>query len=776
MNRRILLEIGAFASAVLFLCPMPAEGRSKLTLRDRQGIDLMQRDLRNGRATRAQAEQSVVMFITVASGTSEADIEYPGVEIVDHIGDAFIVELPMSAVDSFLSNDKIIAAQFDHCDKPDMFYARMARNANVNNAQTDPEKTLGHPYLGKGVVCGVFDIGFDVNHVDFLDNADRSKTRVKKLVVFKGSSSNPEIDTEDDAEIKSFTTDKNDAKHGTHVLGIMAGSYYGPGDWNDIDFGPDSVRYGLVTGSLPGHNPDGTKPVPYYGVAPQADIAICGNRTGLYGGAQIVGARRIIEYAKKVGKPCVINYSLGSQWGPRDGSHPDDIILSNLAKEAIICKSAGNDGSCNDYFSEYFTDPSGSVATLLRFPPNDENKTAELEFWLNDSRSVKIDLIAYGSYYDPEEYDDVTKEFVLGSFDGPIVDGEGNPTTLSFTPNDLTGDLAGVFEGRVNISAEVMAQNNRYCIEVSFDNGFKVKNAKIDGNVMSIQFGLRFHGAPDQRIDGNCCGDWVKFAENKPGYVNPSPCLSIANGSCAANIIAVGSYSNRTAIRYLTGKVWRETWPDKEAGDIAPSSGYGVLYNGRSLPQIATPGVNIVSASSRFCEPESNAVAVGDYNSQKYYFCEMSGTSMSCPLFAGICALWLEADPTLGYDDIMEVLEKTSRQDKYTERAPGRFGYGKADAYEGLKYVLQRKSQGGVHPMEVDDNLFLVNKVADDTYEVTTGDDSEFKVDLVSMAGAVVKEFTGSGTVTVSTAGCPKGIYIINVRNGKFNKGYKLRI
>lgn len=777
MNRRILLKTGAFASAALLLCPVPAQGRSKLSLRDRQGIDLLQRDMREGRATRADAGESVVMFITVALGTSDTDIEYPEVEVIDHIGDAFIVELPIAVVDGFLSNDKIKAAQFDHCDEPDMFYARMAGNANVNNAHTDPFHELGHYYMGKDVVCGVFDIGFDVNHVDFLDNADRSKTRVKKLVVFKGSSSNPEIDTEDESEIKAFTTDKNDAKHGSHVLGIMAGSYHGPGEWNDVDIGPDSLHYGLVnTSNLPGHNPDGTKPVPFYGVAPKADIVICGNRDGLYGGAQLVGARRIIEYAKKVGKPCVINYSLGSQWGPRDGSHPDDVILSNLAKEAIICKSAGNDGTCNDYFSEYFTDPSGSLATLLRFPPNDDNKTAELEFWLSDDRSVQVDLIAFGSYYDPEEYDDVTKEFVLGSFDGPIVDGEGNPTTLSLTPADLTGDLAGVFEGRFNISAEIMEQNNRYCIEVSFDNGFKVKNAKIDGNVMSMQLGLRFHGAPDQRIDGNCCGDWVKFAENKPGYVNPSPCLSISNGSCAANIIAVGSYSNRTAMRYLTGKVWRETWPDKGAGDIAPSSGYGVLYDGRSLPQIATPGVNVVSASSRFYNSDVNAVAVADYDSKKYYFCEMSGTSMSCPLFAGICALWLEADPTLGYDDIMEVLEKTSRRDKYTEAAPGRFGYGKADAYEGLKYVLQRKGQGGVHPLEIDDNLFLVNKVADDAYEVTTGDGSDFKVELVSMSGSLVREFSGSGTVTVGTAGCPKGIYILNVRNGKFNKGYKLRI
>ncbi|MDE6422300.1 MAG: S8 family serine peptidase, partial [Muribaculaceae bacterium] len=281
----ILILSGAMISTDI------SEARSKLSLRDRQTIDLMYRDIREGRITRSEVSQKVVMFITVLPNVTAEEIAMPGITIVDQIGDAFIVELPIDSVDEFLKNNFIKAAAFDRCDSPDMFYARREGNANINNAQTDPFNELGHAYLGKDVICGVFDIGFDVNHVDFLDNADRSKTRVKKLVVFKGSSSSPEIDTEDGHEILSFTTDKNDAKHGTHVLGIMAGGYLGPGEWNDVDFGPDSLKFGLVSGTLPGQNPDGTRPVPFYGVAPKADIAICGNRDGLYGGAQIVGAR-----------------------------------------------------------------------------------------------------------------------------------------------------------------------------------------------------------------------------------------------------------------------------------------------------------------------------------------------------------------------------------------------------------------------------------------------------------------------------------------------------
>lgn len=755
------------------LLSVPVSARTKLSLRDRQKIDLTAIDIRDGRLTRSAGKETVTLLTTVRPGTSSSQIEGPGVAVTAHIGDAFILEVKLDAVDGLLDNDAIIAAKIDESAKPEMLYARMAGNANVNRVHSDISGNLGSSFLGEGVVCGVFDIGFDVNHIDFYDNSDRSRTRVKKLVVFKGSSSTPEIDTEDEDAIKSFKTDKNDAKHGTHVLGIMAGGYRGPGQWNDIDFGPDSVPDGLVAATLPGLNPDGSKPVPYYGVAPKADIVICGNRDGLYGGAQLTGAQRIIKYAKSVGKPCVINYSLGSQWGPRDGSAPDDIMLSKLGEEAIICKSAGNDGSCNDYFSETLTPDSVSRAVLLNFIRIEDNE-GELEFWLSDDRSVAVEIFALGKYYDRTIKKDVYKEFTLKEIGGPIVDASGKAATLSILPDDLAEQFKGLFSGRINISAEVMEQNDRYCIEMSFDRNFVVNSVVVDGVKMTMQLGVRFKGEAGQRIDGNCCGDYVKFTENKKGYVSPTPCLSIANGSCASNIFAVGSYSSRTAMRYLDNSVWTEKNEDKGAGRIAPSSGYGVLADGRSLPQVATPGVNIVSASSRYYNPDANAVAVANVGSEKYYFCEMSGTSMSCPLFAGICALWLEADPTLDYNGIMDVLEHTARKDKYTESEPVRYGFGKADAYEGLKYILSHKGTGAATPAEINTDHILVVPVDNRTYEITVGMGENFWADVYSLTGSRLRSAEGRNTVVLGLSGIDNGIYVLRVENEKFTKSVKI--
>ena len=140
----------------LILSPSLMDAKSKLSLKDRQAIDIMKRDIREGRATRSAASQTVVMFVTTVPSTHPEDIVVPGVTVIDHIGDAFIVELSMETVDIFLKNDHIKAASFDHCDSPDMFYARMEGNANINNAHTDPKGELGHSYMGKDVICGVF--------------------------------------------------------------------------------------------------------------------------------------------------------------------------------------------------------------------------------------------------------------------------------------------------------------------------------------------------------------------------------------------------------------------------------------------------------------------------------------------------------------------------------------------------------------------------------------------------------------------------------------------
>ena len=62
---------------------------------------------------------------------------------------------------------------------------------------------------------------------------------------------------------------------------------------------------------------------------------------------------------------------------------------------------------------------------------------------------------------------------------------------------------------------------------------------------------------------------------------------------------------------------------------------------------------------------------------------------MSTPAVAGIIALWLQANPHLTPQDVLGVMERTSRScGDYGEKTPWYCGYGMIDAYSGLLDVL----------------------------------------------------------------------------------------
>jgi hypothetical protein len=62
---------------------------------------------------------------------------------------------------------------------------------------------------------------------------------------------------------------------------------------------------------------------------------------------------------------------------------------------------------------------------------------------------------------------------------------------------------------------------------------------------------------------------------------------------------------------------------------------------------------------------------------------------MSCPVVAGIIALWLQAKPDLTREDIIGVLQRTSRHPEEDLDYPNnKYGYGEIDAYAGLLDIL----------------------------------------------------------------------------------------
>ena len=130
------------------------------------------------------------------------------------------------------------------------------------------------PFTGKGIVVGFCDIGFDPLHPTFLDANGHS--RVKRITQYREREGIRKV-IEGDEAYAEWITDSIDKNHATHVGGILAGG------------GANS---------------------PYKGIAYDSDIVVSLSTLTDFG--LLMGVEDIIDYAKEVGKPSVINLSMGN--------------------------------------------------------------------------------------------------------------------------------------------------------------------------------------------------------------------------------------------------------------------------------------------------------------------------------------------------------------------------------------------------------------------------------------------------------------------------------
>lgn len=111
----------------------------------------------------------------------------------------------------------------------------------------------------------------------------------------------------------------------------------------------------------------------------------------------------------------------------------------------------------------------------------------------------------------------------------------------------------------------------------------------------------------------------------------------------------------------------------------------GKTYTWVDRPTVTAPGVDVVSANA-----STGSMHDGMHDEFQPFYTVASGTSMSCPHVSGIIALMLEADPTLGWADVKDILEKTATN--MPQKAGWESGAGYANAYAAVQEVLARKS------------------------------------------------------------------------------------
>lgn len=697
----------------------------------------------------SRATPTTAAIVRLSDGATFDDLRAAGLEVISTAGDDMAVVVgDIEDIIAMNDNADVQSFSLSATAKPML---NETRKLNGVTTMHNGEDHLDQPYKGKGVICGIYDIGLDPNHVNFL-NADLTGTRIKTLFHFYSSNGMFNNYTDYDA-ISRFSTDNTSGTHGTHTLGIMAGSFNRSGGRTAILTSNGSVQ---VRSTIKN---------PYYGMAPEADLAVaCG---ALYDANTCSAVSKIVDYAVKNGQPAVINLSIGRTTGPHDGTSNFGQYMERLGKKAIICISAGNDGDAPISLSKQFSASDKELKTFFVNVNADTRGTANFSIWADDNREFTVKAVVFNK---------VTKKIVyqvtLTSTQGVLA--TSNYTAPSYTHSNEFDEA--YTNSYINCAySDNASTNKRYSASIDMVLGYNT-TANADNHLVA---GLIIEGKDGAKVQcslNNVSGGFYMQSLGQNGWSDGNADFTINDLACGKNVIAIGAYNNRSGFPTLSGSLYGYNDPALNiAGAIAPYSSYGVLYDGHKLPHLCAPGTCVISSYSKYYTEAGyvdNGTLSAEYNDTKHnrksYWCQSTGTSMSSPAFAGSIALWLQVNPKLTIDEVIEIATMTATNDQQTATTGNsvQWGAGKFNALAGLKEVMKRV---GVNDIRIDEQGILVTPSGANAYEISVPGAKSINVRLVSMAGAIVRDINANGdTYALDLTDTPAGVYVLSINNGAY--------
>ena len=658
----------------------------------------------------------ITVFVRFNGAIDASVIEKYGGQVRTKYPETSIVtaNVPVSALEALAADENIAYIEASQKTRTKMDQARSASNAQKVFDGVSP---LPHAFKGNGVIVGIVDQEIQVSHINFW-NEDKTRYRIKSFWNQNKNGSGGFGYTygrffTDSASILAAGYDMSsmESGHATHVTGIAAGA---------------------------DHSLD------YYGMAGEADIVITsttGEDADLTDGAQY-----IFHYADSVGKPCVINISMGGELGPHDGTDLCSSVLEGLVKPGnVIIGAAGNSGGVNVHLGKDFTPEDSIAGTFIELMYEWWMPYAMMEAWGEEGNDFEFAIVAYSPSGDSIFY---STPFFRASQD----------TSFRYRAN-VTGTRAIKFSA--DIASGINPLNNKPNIAIEYEQ---------DDVSSSLKIGVLLR-SDSGHVDLWCNDYCSAFTDNgyaSRGWMSGDDAMSIGEGiAISKKVVAVASYVNKA-----------ESY-DSTKGDISYFSSRGPSADGRLKPEIAAPGEGVYSSL-----PDKLYYSYGNeyttYNGKKYYYGSMSGTSMACPYVTGVVATWLEANPNLDYDDLIDIFAHTAKKDNFTgsDLPDYTWGYGKIDAYEGLMYILGYP-EGienvtdhqivAIYPNPTVDLFTIGFASADNNVTVSVYDLSGRQVMSASLGNVSAGEER-----TFSLDGVPTGIYTVRIAGAKQSKCYKL--
>lgn len=543
--------------------------------------------------------------------------------------------VPFDALDVLEEHDSII---FVEAAKPITVKNDVAME-EMNGYEVHSGLDMPQGYTGAGVIMGIVDTGIDLGHSDFTDADGNSRVLFawdqQSYSGFGPSELIQTYGTECDADkIASGTCPMRDTDgHGTHIAGTAAG--------RDETYGGVAPDANIIA------------------VRYKSELIIDGYANPVFSTTICEAAFYVFKKAESLGRPAVVNLSLGTHIGAHDGTSLFEQCLDGLVEGSsgrAIVAAAGNEHLSHTLFKGLHAgyDVSGDVGSNFRIRSLTQGRVFYLDTWMTSGSDLSFGIVVRDTSSGTEIGS--TSLVSMGDATSGYFDGDNIAWQID------NSETASPLNGRPHAGITIILDN-----DVTNPEGY--------------DFDLRVSGSghidawwyPDKSSSSVLFTNLEGDSGNGYTYVPGDDRMNVAIPATARNVIAVGGYASRTEWDRGNGCCQVAF----QLGAILPFSSIGPSanpdYTGQK-PEITAPGAMIASARSS----QASHDVLLDLGDGEHTLA--AGTSMATPFVSGTIAMMFSADPSYTFEDARRYITESAYVDEFVGTAPNdSWGYGKLD-------------------------------------------------------------------------------------------------